>query len=111
MINLRAVGRLFARNRYLVPASHYDGFTGTNSLKTRWRFTRSGADCFCFAGTIRRGQANAEAFAFLTVDAGPDVATHRTRSPWCWTLGRVAGRLLATGRPAAALACRPAVSG
>jgi putative SOS response-associated peptidase YedK len=80
VINLRAEGRDFARNRCLVPASHYYEFTGTRSPKTRWRFTRTGEDWFCFAGFVGRGAAG-EAFALLTVDAGPDVAPLHTRQP------------------------------
>ncbi len=81
VINLRSEGRAFARRRCLVPASHYYEFTGTKSPKTRWRFTRSGAAWFCFAGVIGRGPADAGAFALLTVDAGPDAAGHHTRQP------------------------------
>ena len=81
MINLRSEGRSFARGRCLVPASHYYEFTGTGSPKTRWRFTRKGEDWFCFAGLIGRGPGETEAFALLTVDAGPDVAHYQARQP------------------------------
>ena len=81
VINLRSEGRSFARGRCLVPASHYYEFTGTRSPKTRWRFTRTGNDWFCFAGLIGRGPGDADAFALLTVDGGPDVAPYHDRQP------------------------------
>ncbi len=80
VINLRAEGRNFVRGRCLVPASHYFEFTGTRSPKTRWRFTRAGEDWFSFAGMVGRGPEG-EAFALLTVAAGPDVTPIHDRQP------------------------------
>ena len=80
VINMRSEGRGFARGRCLVPASHYYEFTGTKSPKTRWRFTRAGADWFCFAGLLGRGK-DGESFTLLTVDAGPDVVPIHNRQP------------------------------
>ncbi len=81
VINLRSEGRALARGRCLVPASHYYEFTGTRSPKTRWRFTRAGQDWFCFAGLIGRGPGDADAYALLTVDGGPDVMPYHDRQP------------------------------
>ncbi|MEO9190015.1 MAG: SOS response-associated peptidase [Acetobacteraceae bacterium] len=80
VINMRSEGRSFTRGRCLVPASHYFEFTGTKSPKTRWRFTRTGEEWFCFAGLIGRGAAG-EAFTLLTTDAGPDVKPIHSRQP------------------------------
>jgi putative SOS response-associated peptidase YedK len=55
VINLRSEGRTLTRGRCLVPGSHYFEFTGAKSPKTRWRFTRTGEDWFCFPGVIGRG--------------------------------------------------------
>ena len=89
VINMRSEGRRVSAGRCLVPASHYYEFTGTRSPKTRWRFTRQGAEWFCFAGVIGRGEGGTEAFSLLTADAGPDVQTVHTRQPVllepdCW---------------------------
>ena len=70
LINMRSENRNFTQNRCLVPASHYFEFTGTRSPKTRWRFTRTGEDWFCFAAVLGRG-ADGEAFSLLTAAAGP----------------------------------------
>ena len=64
--------------------------TGTKIPKTRWRFSRRGEDWFCFAGLIGRGPGDADAFALLTTDAGPDVVPIRNRQPV--VLGREPGR-------------------
>lgn len=81
LINLRSEGRGFQHGRCLVPASHYYEFTGARSPKARWRFTRAGAEWFCFAGQVGRGPEGVEAFALLTTDAGPDVAPYHGRQP------------------------------
>ncbi|MGA9866561.1 MAG: SOS response-associated peptidase [Acetobacteraceae bacterium] len=99
VINMRSEGRSFARGRCLVPASHYYEFTGTKSPKTRWRFTRAGADWFCFSGLLGPGKDD-QAFTLLTVDAGPDVAPYHNRQPvvldrdaWATWLDGAAGLL------------------
>ena len=85
VINLRGEGRNFAKGRVLVPASHFFEFTGAKSPKTRWRFTRTGEDWFCFAGLIGRGEGPdgepVEAFTLLTCPPGPDVAPYHDRQP------------------------------
>lgn len=85
VINMRSEGRSFTRGRCLVPASHYYEFTGSKSPKTRWRFTRTGEDWFCFAGLLGRGETAdgmpIEAFTLLTTDAGPDVIPYHARQP------------------------------
>ncbi len=105
---MRSEGRAFARGRCLVPASHYYEFTGTKSPKTRWRFTRSGAAWFCFAGLIDRGPADAEAFALLTVDAGTDAAPYHPRQP---VLDRDAWAAWVDGSRFAADLLRPSLAG
>lgn len=84
VINMRSEGRAFSRGRVLVPASHFFEFTGTKSPKTRWRFTVRGADWFCFAAFMGRGEADGQpvdAFTLLTVAPGPDVARYHDRQP------------------------------
>jgi putative SOS response-associated peptidase YedK len=84
VINMRSEGRTFARNRCLVPASHYYEFTGATSPKTRWRFTRIGQEWFCFAGLIGRGESAEgpiDAFTLLTCEPGPDVTPIHNRQP------------------------------
>jgi len=81
VINLRSEGRNFAHGRCLVPASHYYEFTGSGSPKKRWRFTRVGEDWFCFAGLQNSGRLGREAFALLTVEAGPDARPYHMREP------------------------------
>ncbi len=110
VINMRAEGREFARGRCLVPASHYFEFTGSRSPKTRWRFTRAGEDWFCFAGIVGRGESG-EAFALLTVDAGPDTRPYHDREPvvldradWAaWLRGTTAAADLLRSAPAGSL--------
>lgn len=84
VINMRSEGRSFARGRCLVPASHYYEFTGAKSPKTRWRFTRTDREWFCFAGLLGRcetKEGSIEAFALLTTAPGPDVVPYHNRQP------------------------------
>jgi putative SOS response-associated peptidase YedK len=74
VINFRSEGRRFSVDRCLVPASHFFEFTGTKSPKTKWKFTKTGEDWFCFAGLWRPMAAGGEAFTLLTPDPSPDVA-------------------------------------
>lgn len=103
LINLRSEGRSFPRGRCLVPASHYFEFTGTKSPKSRWRFTRTDAEWFCFAGIVGRAEpvegVEGVAFALITADAGPDVVPIHNRQPV--VLDRAAW--LDASRPAAEL--------
>ncbi len=73
VINFRSEGRRFPNGRCLIPASHFFEFTGTKSPKSKWRFTKTGEDWFCFAG-LWRSTAAGEAFTLLTTEPGPDVA-------------------------------------
>ncbi len=109
VINMRAEGRSFARGRCLVPASHYFEFSGTKSPKTRWRFTRAGEAWFCFAALLGRGEADAEAFTLLTVDAGPDTRPYHDREPVILDRADWAGWL--DGSRAAETVLRPARAG
>ena len=80
VINFRSEGRRFASGRCLVPASHFFEFTGTKSPKSKWRFTKTGDDWFCFAGLWRPAQVDvSESFTLLTTEPGPDVAPIHNR--------------------------------
>ena len=80
VINFRSEGRRFPNGRCLVPASHFFEFTGSKSPKSKWKFTRTGEEWFCFAGLSRAMPEGAgEAFTLLTVDPGPDVAPIHNR--------------------------------
>jgi putative SOS response-associated peptidase YedK len=74
----------FRRRRCLVPASWFYEWTGPKGDKTMWRFTRTGADLFCFAGLWDRAHTQdgvIESFTILTCAAGPDSAPYHTRQP------------------------------
>jgi len=74
----------FKRRRCLVPATHYFEWTGDKGAKTMWRFTRAGADLFCFAGLWDRAHTAdgvVESFTIVTCAAGPDAAAYHTRQP------------------------------
>jgi putative SOS response-associated peptidase YedK len=75
VINFRSEGRRFSKGRCLIPASHFYEFTGSRSPKSKWKFTRTGEDWFCFAGLWRPLPAGGgDAFTLLTTGPGPDVA-------------------------------------
>jgi putative SOS response-associated peptidase YedK len=74
VINFRSEGRRFPVGRCLVPASHFFEFTGTKSPKTKWKFTKTGEDWFCFVGIWRPMSTGGEAFTLLTTDPSADVA-------------------------------------
>ena len=57
-----------------MPASHFYEFTGKKSPKTKWKFTKTGEDWFCFAGLWRPMPEGGAAFTLLTTEPGPDVA-------------------------------------
>jgi putative SOS response-associated peptidase YedK len=64
----------------LIPASHFFEFTGVKSPKTKWRFTKTGEDWFCFAGLWRPMPEGArEAFTILTTEPRPDLAPIHNR--------------------------------
>jgi len=80
VINFRSEGRHFSTGRCLVPASHFFEFTGSKSPKTKWKFTKTGEDWFCFAGLWRAmPDGTGEAFTILTAEPGPDVAPIHNR--------------------------------
>ena len=75
MINFRSEGRRFPFGRCLAPASHFFEFTGKTTPKSKWRFTKSGEERFCFAGLWRpMPDGTRDAFTLLTTAPGPDVA-------------------------------------
>jgi putative SOS response-associated peptidase YedK len=74
----------FRRRRCLVPATHFFEWTGEKGAKTMWRFTRTGAELFCFAGLWDRAHTadgTVESFTILTCAPGPDCAPYHTRQP------------------------------
>jgi putative SOS response-associated peptidase YedK len=79
IINFRSEGRRFPRGRCLVPASHFFEFTGAKSPKSKWKFTKVGEGCFCFAGLWRPMPDGGDAFTLLTTEPGPDVAPIHNR--------------------------------
>jgi hypothetical protein len=55
----------------LVPASHFFEFTGTKSPKSKWKFTKTGEEWFCFAGLWRpMPDGQGDAFTLLTTEPG-----------------------------------------
>src|SRR5438270_11618482 len=80
VINFRSEGRRFPKGRCLIPASHFFEFTGAKSPKSKWQFTKTGEDWFCFAGLWRPMPDDAgDAFTILTTEPGPDVAPIHNR--------------------------------
>ncbi|MDB5569499.1 MAG: hypothetical protein JWN93_682 [Hyphomicrobiales bacterium] len=80
VINFRSDGRRFPTGRCLIPASHFFEFTGSRSPKSKWRFTLSNQEWFCFAGLWRPSSRGApDAFTILTTAPGPDVASIHDR--------------------------------
>ena len=80
VINFRSEGRRFASGRCLIPASHFFEFRGSQSPKSKWRFTKAGEDWFCFAGLWRPAHDDGpETFTLLTTEPGPDVAPIHNR--------------------------------
>ena len=74
IINFRSEGRRFPKGRCLIPASHFFEFTGARAPKSKWKFTKTGEDWFCFAGLWRSMPDGGDAFTMLTTAPGPDVA-------------------------------------
>jgi putative SOS response-associated peptidase YedK len=74
----------FRRRRCLVPASHFFEWTGPKGAKVMWRFERTGADLFCFAGLWDRAETSdgtLESFTIVTTAAGTDCAPYHDRQP------------------------------
>ena len=74
----------YARRRCLIPASHYFEWTGPKGKKVKWRFTRPGAEWFCFAGVWDRADIGAgaiESFTILTATASAYVKRYHDRQP------------------------------
>src|SRR5258707_8434229 len=86
VINFRSEGRRFPVGRCLVPASHFFEFTGTKSPKTKWKFTNTSGDWFCFAGLlatdarrVRRGVHDPDDRAGSGCRADPQSPSRRAR--------------------------------
>ena len=79
VVNFRSEGRRFPKGRCLVPANHFFEFTGSKSPKSKWKFTKTGEDWFCFAGLWRPMPDGGDAFTLLTTEPGPDVAPIHNR--------------------------------
>jgi putative SOS response-associated peptidase YedK len=75
VINFRSEGRRFSKGCCLIPTSHFFEFTGARPPKSKWKFTKTGDDWFCFAGLWRPTPDGAgDAFTILTTEPGADVA-------------------------------------
>jgi putative SOS response-associated peptidase YedK len=73
-----------ARRRCLVPASHFFEWTGEKGARIMWRFTKTGAEIFCFAGLwdrARTADGTIESFTIVTCAPGPDCAPYHDRQP------------------------------
>ena len=72
--------RRFPKGRCFIPASHFFDFTGTKPPKSKWKFTKTGEDWFCFAGLWRpMPDGAADAFTILTTEPGADVTPIHNR--------------------------------
>jgi putative SOS response-associated peptidase YedK len=74
----------FKRRRCLVPATHFFEWTGPRGSKRMWRFTRAGAEIFCFAGlwdVAETTDGRIESFTIVTTAPGPDCAPYHDRQP------------------------------
>ena len=91
-----------------MPASHFFEFTGKTSPKSKWKFTKTGEDWFCFAGLWRPMPDRGAAFTLLTTAPGPDVAPIHDRQ--MIVLERedwAAGSISANPRPHSSSHCQP----
>ncbi len=86
----------FKSRRCLVPVSRFYEWTGEKGRKTKWSFTRSDGEWFCFAGLWDKAATKdgaIESFSFLTTEAGPDVAPYHNRQPIILERNQYAGWL------------------
>lgn len=99
VFNFRSDGRSFANSaRCLVPADAFYEFTDPEpgqKRKTKWRFTVRGQDWFWIAGIVRDG-----AWAMLTTEPGPDIASYHDRQIVLGRLDASALDWLSSGLPA-----------
>ncbi|RWQ81911.1 MAG: SOS response-associated peptidase [Mesorhizobium sp.] len=81
VFNYRSDGRHFDKsNRCLIPASAFFEFTGKKYPKAKHRFTLNDAPFMAIAGIWREGADGSNpAFAMLTTEPGPDIATYHDR--------------------------------
>jgi putative SOS response-associated peptidase YedK len=73
-----------AKRRCLVPVSRFFEWTGEKGNKTKWSFSRSDGEWFCFAGLWDQAHTtdgDIESYALVTTAAGPDVAPYHNRQP------------------------------
>ncbi|HEY1447603.1 MAG TPA: SOS response-associated peptidase, partial [Caulobacteraceae bacterium] len=92
----------FRRRHCLVPATHFFEWTGEKRAKTMWRFTKTGAEIFCFAGLWDRAHTadgTIESFTIITCAPGPDCAPYHNRQPVILERGEWAAWLDLTGDP------------
>ncbi len=74
----------FRRRRCLVPATHFFEWTGERGAKTMWRFSKAGADIFCFPGlwdVAETTDGRIGSFTIVTTSPGPDCAPYHNRQP------------------------------
>jgi putative SOS response-associated peptidase YedK len=72
------------KRRCLVPVSHFYEWTSLKGKKTKWSFSRSNGEWFCFAGIWDRAHTSdgiLESYALITTEAGPDTKPYHTRQP------------------------------
>lgn len=68
VINVRAETAEITRNRWLIPATDFELFTGAEHPKRRWQLTVKREPLFFFAGLWGRATAGApDSFAALTI--------------------------------------------
>ena len=89
VINLRSEGRGVSNaamsGRALLPVSGFYEFTGDTYPKTRWRLSDASGAVLMLAGVWRAGgggggdDGDADAFALLTGEPGPDIAPYHSR--------------------------------
>ena len=93
-----------------MPASFFYEFTGKKSPKSKWRFTKSSEDWFCFAGLWRPTPERGAAFTLLTTDPSADVAPIHDRQMVILERSDWSAWLQGTGNEADLLRALPAGS-
>jgi putative SOS response-associated peptidase YedK len=74
----------FKNRRCLIPLDQFYEWTGEKGKKTKWSFTRTDKEWFCFAGIWDRAKTadgTIESYALVTVPAGPDILKYHARQP------------------------------
>ncbi len=80
----RSFKSAFEKRRCLIPCTRFYEWTGEKGRKTKWNFSRTDKDWFCFAGLWDRAHTadgDIESYALVTTEAGPDVVAYHNRQP------------------------------